>query len=531
MFSKKHFIISAILLIALAGCQKLDLGPTYKDTDLDFWKKPDAAFNTLNNCYAGMYSDEYFFFNESLSDNAFCASTTNGGAVQSVAEGVYNGQTSRIAGEWAYHYGGIRNCNNLLDNIDKVPSLEATLKKQYIAEAKFIRAFHYFYLMTWYGDVPLILDEISFQNSYKISRSPKADVLKFVLDELDAVLPDLPIVGQTDKGRITKGAVMALKARVQLYENNWQEVINICSGIMSQQYGSYGLFSSYAALFQPENENNKEVMLDMEYVPVTRTQAMQRYFIPFTEGTLICGVAPSQELVDDYIMLNGKGIKENGSAYNENDPYKNRDPRFEATLIHDGSSFTTKSGQTVIIHTQPGSGDNAMDKSNASPTGYYVSKYYDRTADGNNNSGLNLILIRYADILLMYAEAKAMLGQFDQTVWDNTIKQLRIRAGFTDPLALDYSNYSALSNDQKIALIRRERRCEFAIEGLRIFDIRRWKTAEAVLNSTLHGMKVNGAYKNVDTRVFDKSKHYLWPVPQTDIDMNANLKPNNPGWN
>ncbi|HJY22282.1 MAG TPA: RagB/SusD family nutrient uptake outer membrane protein, partial [Hanamia sp.] len=153
---------------------------------------------------------------------------------------------------------------------------------------------------------------------------------------------------------------------------------------------------------------------------------------------------------------------------------------------------------------------------------------YDKTADGANNSGLNLILIRYADVLLMYAEAKNELGQFTADDWNKTVGALRTRAGFTDMAALNFN--SSLSQTALKDLIRRERRAEFAMEGTRVFDIRRWKTAETVLNGTLHGFKVNGQYLNVDNRVFDKNKHYLWPVPQNELDLNNNLKPNNPGW-
>jgi starch-binding outer membrane protein, SusD/RagB family len=128
---------------------------------------------------------------------------------------------------------------------------------------------------------------------------------------------------------------------------------------------------------------------------------------------------------------------------------------------------------------------------------------------------------------LMYAEAKMELGQMTADVWNKTIGELRQRAGFTDREALDFPS---VSQDQMREIVRRERRTELAMEGLRIFDIRRWKTAENVLNGTLHGFKVNGEYLKVDNRVFDKNKHYLWPVPQNDIDLNKNLRPNNPGW-
>lgn len=526
-------IVLGALLLGAAGCKKLDLGPSYQDTDLTFWQKPEAAEQVLNNCYAGMYSDDYYFFNESLSDNSFSSSSVNGGAAQSIAAGAYDGRTNRVAGEWAFHYGGIRNVNNLIANIDKVPGLDAGLKARYLAEARFIRAFHYFHLVTWYGNVPLIKNEISYDESFQVARTAKAEVVSYILTELDEVTAALPLRSaypDADKGRIAKGAAAALKAKVLLYDSKWSEAAAVLEQIMAGTYGVYTLFPSFPGIFQPENENNSEVILNLEFVPVSRTHSMQRFFIPFTEGTLICGMAPSQSLVDDFIMTNGKGITEAGSGYNDNDPFRNRDPRLEATIIHDGSSFTTKRGETITIRTAPGTGDNAADKADASKTGYYFRKYYDRTADGNNNSGLNLILIRYADVLLMYAEAKAMMNQLDAATWDKTIKPIRQRAGFSDPAALNFSNYAGLSNAAKTDLVRRERRTEMALESQRIFDIRRWKIAETVMNGTLYGMKVGNSHLVVDRRVFNASKHYLWPVPQADIDMNQNLLPNNTGW-
>lgn len=521
------------LLLGGAGCKDLDLGPSYQDTDLTFWQKPDAAVQSLNNVYAGMYSADYFFFNESLSDNAFSSSSVNGGQAQLIAAGAYDGRTNRVAGEWAFHYGGIRNANNLVANIDKVPNLDAALKARYLAEARFIRAFHYFHIATWYGDAPLIKDEISYEGSFQIARSPKAEVLKFVLDELDAISATLPLkneYAEADKGRITRGAVAALKAKVLLYDSKWADAAAVLQQIMSGTYGAYSLFPSYAGIFQPENENNSEVILNMEFVPVQRTHSMQRFFLPFTEGQLITGMAPSQSLVDNYVMANGKAIGESGSGYNDATPFANRDPRLEATIIHDGSSFVTKRGETITIRTAPGTGDNAVDKADASQTGYYFRKYYDRTADGNNNSGLNLILIRYADVLLMYAEAKAMQGQLDEATWNNTIRLIRERAGFTDPAALNFANYSGLGSTGLTDLIRRERRSEMALESDRVFDIRRWKTAETVMNGILYGMKVGNSNLVVDRRVFNASKHYLWPVPAADVEMNKNLLPNNPNW-
>ena len=144
-------------------------------------------------------------------------------------------------------------------------------------------------------------------------------------------------------------------------------------------------------------------------------------------------------------------------------------------------------------------------------------------------SGLNLITMRYADVLLMYAEAKSEFGQMNEDIWNRTVRAIRARAGFTDAGAL---NYPGTANMQKI--IRRERRCELVMEGLRIFDIRRWKTIETVMNTYPHGAKfgdisIDNGYIRLDRRVFNKDRDYLFAIPQSQRDINKNLS-QNPGY-
>jgi hypothetical protein len=235
--------------------------------------------------------------------------------------------------------------------------------------------------------------------------------------------------------------------------------------------------------------------------------------------------------VNDYLMANGKAINEAGSGYSEATPYVGRDPRFAATLVYDGYRWQRPDGSSILIRTVPGTGDNSVDRADASPTGYYSAKYFDPTADANLNSGLNLILVRYADVLLMHAEAKNELGLLTASEWDRTIGALRRRAGFTDPAALAFPGSDKASLQ---TAVRRERRTELAMEGLRIFDLRRWRTAETALKGYAHGIKagdpsVDNGYLRVDQRTFDPAKHYLWPVPQRERDINPNLT-QNPGW-
>ncbi len=157
--------------------------------------------------------------------------------------------------------------------------------------------------------------------------------------------------------------------------------------------------------------------------------------VPLSVGARLNAMAPTQELVDDYLMLNGKGIKEVGSGYSENDPYVNRDPRLTNTVVYHNYKWKKPDNSLQTIYIKPGTDPNStkldeyVPSGVSSPTGYYIRKYYDPASVNNFNSGLNLILIRYADILLMYAEAKNALGQLTEAVWNQTIRPLRIRAG------------------------------------------------------------------------------------------------------
>lgn len=529
-----------LVLIVLASCKKLEQVPTDRFTDINYWTSTAKANNVLNTAYSQLFNNNRFFLNEALSDNAYNGRGDNEGAA-SIAAGIYDASLGRIKSEWNDHYSGIKTCNLFMDNVDKVPGMDAGLKTRMKAETRFIRAFQYFQLMTWYGDVPLFDKDISLEESLKIGRTPKAQVLDFILKELDAVATDLPVntaYADADKGRVTKGAALALKARVLLYEGRWQEVITACEAIMSGNNGTYSLFPSYEGLFLPQNENNNEVLLDLQYVPVDRTYNNLFDYVPISVGARLNSLSATQELVDSYLMTNGKTINEAGSGYNADDPYVNRDPRLTYTLVYHNYKWKKPDGSTKTIYIKPGTDPDPqkMDEYAAggisSPTGYYLRKYYDPTSITNFVSGLNLILIRYADVLLMYAEAKNELGTMDGSVWNQTIGALRNRAGFAEPAALNFN--TALGQNGLRTVIRNERRTELAMEGLRIFDIRRWKIADQVLNGWAHGAKygpasVDGGYIRANQRVFDPGKHYLWPIPRDERNLNPNLS-QNPGW-
>ncbi len=538
----KKIILLLAVIVSLGSCKKLDLAPVDRFTELTFWQSSENVNNALNNIYMSIYSSQPLFYNEALSDNAVTKLGINSGQPDAIASGNFTPSLPRFQNEWAGYYAGIKSCNIFLENVDKNETLSDAMKARMKAEVSFIRAFHHFNLMKWWGDVPLLKNDITPDQAKTIARSPRTEVRDFILAELDAaadVLPTNDEYSANDNGRITRGAAMALKARVLLYEGDrMAEVVTICEALMNNQSenGTYSLVPSYSDLFSNNvvNRRNNESILAIQYVPTLRTWGEYIDFAPISAGARGNNLSPTQELVDNYIMLNGKSIGEAGSGYNENDPYVNRDPRLTATVVYHGYNWVNPNGSTQTIYIKPGTGPAGQTANEYSPagqgtaTGYYWRKYWDPNATAPGiSSGLNLYLIRYAEVLLMYAEAKHALGQMTQDVWDRTIRALRVRAGFTSAGALDYPG-----NADMTEIIRSERRSEFAMEGIRIDDIRRWKIAEDVLNGWAHGARfgepsIDNGYLRAQLRTFDSQKHYLWPVPPAERALNSNLTQNN----
>jgi len=536
-FVTKLKVLPFLLLFSAISCEDLDLAPENQFTDSNYWTSVDKAQTLLNTAYSQMQNSQYFFYNEALSDNAVNSRGDIAGAA-SVGGGLYDASLPRMKDEWNNRYAGIKSCNLLLENIDRINGADPVIIARMKAEAKFIRAFQHFQLTTWFGAIPLITSDPSLGEASTVSRTSHDEVVEFILNELDDAVVDLPAsYPASERGKITSAAAMTLKARVLLYESRWSEVVETTDDIMAGTYGTYSLFPSYQGIFLPQNEYNSEDILSLQYVPQFRMWGEFFDMAPISVGARLNALAPTQELVDSYLMLNGKKINEAGSGYNENDPYVGRDPRLTATVVYHLHPWEEEDGTIRTIYIKPGTSpgeptDEYVSGSSSTSTGYYTRKYFDPQHNTSLQSGLNLMIFRYADVLLMNAEAKIELGQMDASSWSATIGAVRTRAGFTDPAALNFD--SSLSQDGLRQALRNERRTEFAMEGLRIFDIRRWQIAETVLNGWVHGAKfgsssIDNGYLRVNLRVFDPGKHYLWPIPRDERLINGNLS-QNPGW-
>lgn len=533
----KHIaIFAASAAMLFTGCNDLEQPPVNKYTDANFWT-PERIEYIVNKAYAQMHDAGRMLRDEALSDNL---SDTRGADLQTIRSGTANPGIGRFSDEWKNMYEGIKTCHIFLDNVEII-NLESSKKARMIGEIRFIRAYLYFRLVNFYGDVPFFTRDITVDEANTISRTPKAEVIAFIHQEMSEIIPNLPSRNEltaAENGSITKAAAAMLDARAYLYDSQWANVESICSTIMNGTYGTYALHPSYAGLFETENEYNKEVILDRGYLEQIITwEEDQQDMLPPSIGGRTPDRIPVQSLVDNYLMLSGYSIKEKGTDFDPKHPYKDRDPRLTATVIYDGYKWNSQEYWDGFVNVETiafeggyvqQSGEtftgtyDAISGGNSTQTGYCTRKWYSPQAALDWKSGLNIIMMRYADVLLMYAEAMQEQGKMSEDVWNKTIRPIRERAGFTAAKAL---NYLPTGVDMR-QIIRNERRSELALEGLRYYDIIRWKAGPEYLNGDIKGADYTGyAYRYQ----FNANRDYLWPVPQSQYDLNPNLG-QNPGY-
>jgi hypothetical protein len=498
----KRYITILISALLLLGCKDyLEVTPTDRFTQDTYWNTKIQAEAALNGTYAALYYDTYSassIYLDALSPNNYQYNNDN----NIISRGLHNAATGLFANAWNGSYKGIGRANNVLANIDKV-SMDETLKERYKAEAKFLRALYYFPLWNLFGGAPLITEGTNYETQAGLARNTADELLAQILKDLTEASTGnaLPLsYSGAEKGRATKGAALALKARVLLYAKQWKEAAEAAKAVMD--LNTYNLFPDYRGLFYLENEGNQEVIFDVQYKYPEFTHSLD---ISLDQQL---GVAPLPDLVNSYYATDGQPIS-SSSVYNPAKPFENRDSRLQATVILPGTLFK---GAIVAANQYPSTGYGqkkyTIFKDNEKPV----------AAPTSGTSELNLIVIRYADVLLMYAEAKNEDTGPDQTIF-NALNQIRARAKMPNI-------NPALNATELRAEIRHERRIELAGEGLYYYDVRRWKTAELVLNGDI----TNAAGARIDSRLFNASKDYLWPIPSIAILNNPALI-QNPNYN
>ena len=499
----KQIIYKTILLSFLAtilfSCDSwLDVNPSDKYSTDTFWKTEEHAHAGLMGCYQALMPWRFLHTVEfdMLTSNGMAYNEANG--TQEVGKGEHQSTTYLIGALWNNCYTGIGRTNTLIANMATV-QMDETEKLQMVGEAKFLRAFYYLNMADKFGGVPLITDAPNADEQAELPRNSKDEVINQIIKDLDDAINVLPEkYASSDLGRITKGAALALKSRVLLYNSRWSDAAQTAKILIDEN--SYQLFNDYRHFFSVDNKHNSEVIFNIESkIPEYQTDYDHNIW-------RLNRPAPLKELVDSYLCIDGKTIDES-PLYNSEKPYENRDPRLLKSIVCIGYQYL---GRTIKL-------DDVV------TTGFGLKKYTSYEDDIAiplvERSEFNFILIRYAEVLLTYAEAQNEANGPDDSVYD-VINKLRKRPDINMP-----ELQKGLSQDEMREVIRLERRIELAFEGLYYSDILRWKTAEIENNGVMHN------YKGVEVlkRSFNPNRDYLWPVPYNQIVLNPNLS-QNPNW-
>lgn len=480
--------------------------PLAEPSSETFWTSAENAKMWVNYLYNSLPNGESVT-RETWSDDALYRTTT--GAERFIANGTFQTNTNIVANEWSYQT--IWKCLEFFDYVELIPNISQNEKDELTGQVRFIIAFQYFELITLFRDVPFVHELLSI-DEVDIPVSPKSEILAYILEQLDKAIGELPPTwSASENGRATKGAALALKSRVLLYNERWAEAATTAKQLMDLNI--YELHPNFGELFLKSfNNKTKEVILSFQYAAIVREHSIYQKFDIISNGGFSTHL-PLPDLANSFECNDGLPINES-PLYDPNHPFDNKDPRFYETFILPYQTFAG-------YYYDPLAGANASN----SLTYLHYRKYINDKQPGEVNSYVNWIIFRYAEVLLIYAEAKNEATGPENSVYD-ALDLIRLRAGMPKVDRAKYATKEKLRD-----LIRNERRVELAVEGLRYFDIIRWRIAENVLNKVVYSAEIPGVLplRNLETRVFDPKKHYVWPIPQTAIDKAKNLE-QHPEW-
>lgn len=539
---KQYIMIGAAALMTASCSDFLDTAPLDALSPSTTWQTEQDAQKFAIGCYSGWEDGGTLLYMDCTSDFGYNNFSWEG--YKDLANG---NMTQANSGASFYSYTIVRRCNTFLENIGNIQFADEAVKKDLIAQVRVIRAYQYF-IMNWaYGGVPII-ENYNTAEEAQVPRKTEQEVRDFIAKELDECTPDLNDT-PSERGRIAKGAALALRMREALYYGDWEIAKNKAEEIIA--LGAYSLEPDYLKLFQVAGQDSKETILAVQYIPNTYTLYTIGQMYNNGDGGW-SSIVPTYNLVDTYEMKNGLTIDEAGSGYDATHPFKDRDPRLAMTIIYPGADYVKADGSTGVFNTldktvNGSSNANYMTSAdNASKTGLTWNKYLSPITQYADiwKSNACPIVFRYAEVLLTLAEAENELNGPSDVVYKQ-LNAIRSRAGMPE---VDKTKYS--TKEKLRELIHRERAVEFAGEGLRRADILRWKTddgkmlAEKVLNGRLERRigTVDASVSDpelratintnpdptevlIENRVF-KTFHRYFPFSQSDIDKNPNLKQN-----
>lgn len=577
---KYIFFIAAAISFLNYSCNKVtDLKPINEISDADFWKTPDQYRLAANEFYTYERT-----FNDVVYDGS-AHSELRADFLTQVNKSPFSNGTNTLVlsdGSWNTSFTRIRNINYLLDKAKSftTPADVAV----FVAEAKFFRAYVYFDLLQQFGAVPII-DKPLLTTSTELQapRSSRDSVVDFIVKDLEDAITVLPLestIGASDKGRISKGAAQSFLGRVSLYESTWQKFRNgsatrfnalldksIAASDAVITSNQYQLFapavlgdSAQKYLFILENEKSNPASItkssNKEYILANRFDFSSRQVRSNVTHTLVGG-SLTRKFATMYLSQDGLPIEKSplfqGYATTRSE-YQNRDNRMRYNMMIDGNyhfdnenpgARTTWLGDAPDLASSRGRHNIVAN----TLTGYANQKWGTERRLNDNEEGYDYPVIRYAEVLLNYAEAKfERNGSITDADLDKSVNLTRQRVNKLMP-KLSNALVTANGLDMRTE-IRRERNIELFLEGFRLDDLKRWKTAETELPMNLLGIKWTGTefqtrWKKADGtapyaldaagNVIAESgrkweeKNYLLPIPTQQIQLNGNLTPN-PGW-
>lgn len=492
-YINNRFFALAFSLTAVGGLvscadEFLEKAPKGELTSENFFQDANQAEQAVNAIYAHLRSFNVHVFSyigitDIASDDADKGSVPgDAGFLQDINDFTFDANNTAVNGIWSGYYQGIFRANQVLTNVPDI-QMEEELKTRLLGEARFLRAYFYFFLVRTYGDIPLI-DRPLNPDEYQQARVPAAQIYDFIEEDLTFAIANLPEKSEysaTDLGRATSGAAKAYLAKVHLYQEDFAAAFQLAQEVINS--GEYELYPNYEAIFRREGEHSSESIFEVSTVGLEQGGGASQ----FNEVQGIRGNpnngwgfnSPSADLI---------------AAYEENDP------RLGATVIINGDTLST--GE--VVKADPNMGANARFSKKA-----WIPE---RPPIGFGNSGANIRLFRYADLLLIAAEAANELGNSAEAL--NYLNQVRERARQGDSTILP--DVTTTDQAELRNAIWQERRVELAMEQHRYFDLVRQGQAETVFN-------------NLDIN-WTPNKHEVFPIPQAEIDISGGTLTQNPGY-
>ncbi len=485
-FFRMFFAVS--LLWSAAACTDfLEKEPLGLITEDAYFKTPEHAVEAVNAVYNMLRRWEVHVFSyigmtDIISDDADKGSTpTDASFLLELENFSFNATNIAPLSVWQGYYRGIHRANVAIERIPQI-EMDAALRDRLVGEAKFLRGYFYFNLVRWFGDVPLITRPLP-PDEFKQPRATKEQVYAQIIKDLEEAAAVLPAThSAADRGRVTRGSANGMLAKVYLTLGDFQRTEQYALTVINS--GTYALFPNYERLFQQEGQMSSESVFEVV------TTADQQ------------GLGGSQ-----FNEVQGvRGVPNLGWGFNRPSDdliraYEPGDPRREATILYVGEVLPDG---TAIVEDNP---ETINER-------YNQKAWVPRRPDGRNGAGGgNIRILRYADVLLMAAEALNENGKTQEAL--TYLNQVRTRARGTRPATV-LPNVTVTDRAQLRQRIWQERRVELAMEQQRWFDLLRQGRAGAV-------MKALG--KN-----FQEGKHELFPIPQNEVDLSGGLITQNPNY-